>query len=257
MYNWEFDQLSTVKALGKFPTMENSNRPFHEIVQARLEELGENPFSIASKTGLSYDKIRNVIRNDSRRADPKVETAREICAALDLELYIGPRRETGPVEQILLNGSDYAHIPLHKALLAAGAGASNSAAADQIIDHVAFRLDWLKRIGVTASSARLARLSGDSMAPTMWDKDLMLINTAANVPPIRKRDAKDQRRCPIYALIDHGEARVKRIERPSDDLMLLLSDNPDYPPEARQGHELLGINIVGKVMWWDHIATEH
>ena len=78
---------------GHFPNMTADDRPFHEIVLSRLDELGENPFSMAAKSGVSYDKFRNVLRNDARRADPKVETAREICRALGLEFYIGPPRE--------------------------------------------------------------------------------------------------------------------------------------------------------------------
>ena len=76
--------------------MESSARPFHEIVSARLKELDENPFSISAKSGVAYDKFRNVLRKDERRADAKVETAREICAALGLEFYIGPPRDTAP-----------------------------------------------------------------------------------------------------------------------------------------------------------------
>ena len=47
---------------------------------------------------------------------------------------------------------------------------------------------------------------------------------------------------------DGGEARVKRIERPSVDQMLLISDNPDYMPELRQGSAIQAIKIIGKVV---------
>ncbi len=234
--------------------MEAADRPFYEILQARLDELGENAFSLAAKSGIPYDKIRNVIRNDSRRADPKVETAREICAALGLDFYIGPRRETGPVENIAIDGANYAHIPLHDALLAAGSGYDNITA--PVIDHVAFRRDWLERLGVTASGVRLAHVQGDSMQPTMWAGDLLMIDTTRTEPLVRRRDGADQRRSPIYALIDGGEARVKRIERPSVDQMLLISDNPDYMPELRQGSDIQAIKIIGKVVWWGHTAKE-
>ena len=92
----------------------------------------------------------------------------------------------------------------------------------------------------------------------MWGDDLIMINTAASEPLVRQRDAKDHRRCPIYALIDNGEARVKRIERPSVDTMLLISDNPDYPPELRQGSDIQAVKIIGKVVpsQW-HSFSEH
>ncbi|WP_227493490.1 S24 family peptidase [Paracoccus kondratievae] len=139
-------------------------------------------------------------------------------------------------------------------MLAAGAGYDNGS--EEVVDQLAFRRDWLKKIGVAASSARLARVQGDSMQPTLWPGDMILIDTKRNDPLTRTRDAKDQRRSPVYALIDNGEARVKRIERPSADLMMLISDNPDYAPELRQGKDLAAIKIIGKVVWWGHTAKE-
>mgnify|MGYP002386027539 CR=1 FL=1 len=90
------------------------------------------------------------------------------------------------------------------------------------------------------------------MQPSLWHGDMILIDTRANEPLVRNRDPRDQRRSPIYALIDNGEARVKRIERPSHDQMMLISDNTDYPPELRQGTDLKAISIIGKVAWWGH-----
>jgi len=139
-------------------------------------------------------------------------------------------------------------------MLAAGVGAENGS--EEIIDHLAFRRDWLKKIGVSASSVRLARVYGDSMQPSLWPGDMILIDTRSNEPPVRKRDTRDQRRSPIYALLDNGEARVKRIERPTADQILLVSDCPDYAPELRQGADLKAISIIGKVVWWGHTAKE-
>ncbi|RJE87392.1 S24 family peptidase [Paracoccus onubensis] len=234
--------------------MEPVVRPFHEIVQARLDELGENPFAMANKASISYDKLRSVLRNDGRRTDPKLEKAREICAALGLELYIGPPRETGPVERVEIAGEEFAHIPLHQAMLSAGAGAYNGQ--EEVIDHLAFRKDWLTRMGLAASMAGLARVHGDSMQPTLWPGDMVLIDTRITEPKIRKKDRRDQRRAPVYAIIDGGEARVKRIERPSEDVLMLISDNPDYSPEFRQGDDLKNIRVVGKVVWWGHTVKE-
>ncbi|WP_353429453.1 S24 family peptidase [Paracoccus denitrificans] len=226
---------------------------FPEMVRQRLEQLGTSPFAVEHAAGLPADAVRNVLRGGGK-SGPTLTRVRQICDALGLELYIGPPREAGPVERILLDGADYAHIPLHDAMLAAGAGCDNSA--EQVIDQLAFRRDWLKRIGVPASTARLARVQGDSMQPTMWPGDMILIDTQRKVPAIRTKDGKDQRRSPIYAMIDNGEARVKRIERPSAELMMLISDNPDYAPEVRQGGDIQAVQIIGKVVWWGHTVKE-
>lgn len=209
----------------------------------------------ASKLAVgNYALIKNMRSARSGEKRYNYHALEKLAEVLDLELYFGPPRDTGPVEQVVIDGSDYAHIPLHDALLAAGGGSDNSS--EQVIDQLAFRRDWLKRIGVAASAARLARVHGDSMQPTLWPGDMILIDTQRNAPQIRARDSRDQRRSPVYAMLDHGEARVKRIERPSADLMMLISDNPDYAPELRQGADMRAIQIIGKVVWWGHTATE-
>ncbi|MBO4168912.1 helix-turn-helix transcriptional regulator [Luteovulum azotoformans] len=236
---------------GHFPNMTADERPFHEIVQSRLDELGENPFSMAAKSGVSYDKFRNVLRNDARRADPKVETAREICNALGLEFYIGAPRDTAPVHRVDLDGTDFAPIPVHRVELAAGCGAENHT--EDLVGHLAFRRSWLQRIGVSASSAVLARAAGDSMAPTIHDGDMLLIDRSRAEAPRGPRGPKDTRPAPIFAILDDGLARVKRIELVPGGTLALLSDNPVFGPEFRQ---IGSVSIIGRVMWWGHTNRE-
>ncbi|MEM5477408.1 S24 family peptidase [Pacificibacter sp. AS14] len=125
---------------------------------------------------------------------------------------------------------DLVDVPLHEASLAAGAGAANGA--EPIVDYLSFRRDWLRRIGTAPANAVLARVTGDSMEPTIWAGDMVLVDRSKTVVPVRTSSSKKGRSA-IYAVLDDGHARVKRIERPSEDQILLLSDNPDYPPRIR------------------------
>lgn len=152
-----------------------------------------------------------------------------------------------------MNADSYAAVPLHEALLAAGAG---SQAGEEIIDQLAFRRDWLKRIGLRPNSARLARVTGASMEPTLSEGDMVLIDTSVTEPRVVRRDPRDRRRSPIYAIADAGGARIKRIERPEPDQLMLLSDNIDYPPELLHGHDLKELKIIGRVVWWGHTVKE-
>ena len=174
-----------------------------------------------------------------------------IAAATD-HLVVTP--DAGPhLSSPEMNTDSYAAIPLHEALLAAGSG---SQAGEAIVDQLAFRRDWLKKISVSASAARLARVTGESMVPTLFPGDVVMIDTSTTIPPIIRRTAQDRRRSPIYALADGTGARIKRIERPAEDQLLLLSDNPDYAPELRTGSDLADLKIIGKVVWWGHTSKE-
>lgn len=156
--------------------------------------------------------------------------------------------------QVTLKGADYASIPLHEAWLSAGPGIDNGGA--NFVDHLAFRRDWLKRIGISASQSCLARVWGDSMFPTLSPGDMVLLDTSKTAPPVRQRSSTDRRRTGIWAFVDNGEARIKRVERPNDSTMLLLSDNPDHPPELLSGSQLASVQIIGKVVWWGHTSKE-
>lgn len=222
------------------------------IIQ-RLKALNTNAFAVENEANLPPDAIRNIIRS-TKKDGPSITRAKLICDALGLDFYFGPPRVTGPIEQIILDGTQYAHIPLHSASLSAGSGTDNGD--NTITDHLAFRLDWLRRIGISPTSACLARVERESMAPTIFPGDMVLIDTAHTDPPIRKRGPNDQRRAAIYAFVEAGQARIKRIERPESDVLFLVSDNPDYAPELRTGAQLerLQMSIIGKVVWWGHTA---
>lgn len=229
--------------------MENAQKTLAELIEQRLKALNTNAFAVEKEHGLPPDAIRSVLRG-LKKSGTGLNNAQQICEALGLELYIGPPRDTGPVEQVILDGQEFAQVPLHKASLAAGHGADNGT--ETIVDHLAFRRDWLKRIGVAASKAVLARAQGDSMQPSIHDGDLVLIDTSRREISIRSRTPSDQRPAPIYALLDGGGARVKRLEQPEPGIIMLLSDNPAFPPEILTGPKAAALNIIGKVMWWGH-----
>lgn len=157
----------------------------------------------------------------------------------------------------MIDGSDYAHIPLHEAMLAAGGGSENES--EYVLQHLAFRRDWLRREGINASAARLARVqdNSDSMLPTISPGDIVLIDTSRREPPLRSPlNAEIRRRAPIFALRGNDGAQIKRLVRPAEDQLMLISDNPDYLPQVMQIPKGAETGIIGRVAWWGHTARE-
>lgn len=177
---------------------------------------------------------------------PGLDKLEALFDLLGLECYFGPQREVGPLPPSA-DPSDLANIPLHEAFLSAGAGAANTS--EHIVGHLAFRHDWLRKVGVVPANAILARASGDSMQPCIWDGDVLLIDRSRIEPPGAPRKGVTSRRPPIFALLDDGEAKVKRIQLQEGGMAALISDNPDYPPQFTRIDTL---KIIGKVMWWGH-----
>ncbi len=219
-----------------------------------MTELGLTQVELGMR---AFGKADNAaIQGLKRGSVPALDRVAAMAKALDLEVYLGPRREVGRIEHVMIAGTDYASVPLHDAFLSAGLGSANGDS--NIVDHLAFRRDWLKRLGINPAQACLARVSGDSMFPTLSSGDMVLIDTAHNRPPVRQRDDRDRRKSSIYAFIESGEARIKRIERPDQNLIVLLSDNPEYAPQMRTSAQIatLNLSIIGKVVWSGHTIND-
>ena len=211
-----------------------------DAIRDRLNALETNAFAVEKKYGLPEDAIRSILKG-GRKSGTSINRAQEICAALGIELYIGPPRETGPVYNVSLDSADYAAIPRLDARLAAGGGAINDQA--ERTGALAFRRDWLRARGISPSEACLMHVTGDSMGPTLHDGDLVMIDQ-------RRRDIRNRR---VYALIDRdGEARVKRLDLIPEQLVILTSDNPAHPAETRQGDDMNRLRILGEIVWSAH-----
>jgi phage repressor protein C with HTH and peptisase S24 domain len=205
----------------------------------------------ASKLAVgNYSLIKNM--RAERGADKRYNftALQRLAEVLELECYFGPSRESA-MPPSPASRSEFAKVPLHEAWLSAGNGTANGD--EEVIEHLAFRRDWLKKIGVSASAARLARVIGDSMEPTICADDMVLIDTKRNAPPAKDRPPTDRRPSPIYALITNGEARIKRIERAGAEELLLISDNKMHPTERVHFGE---VTLIGRVAWWGHTNRE-
>lgn len=211
---------------------------FDALILERLSQLGENVNSFEAKQGWAQGYLRAVVRNDDKRSRPNIDRAKVIAEALGLEFYIGPPRERGPVYTTRIDHQDFAAIPRLDARLAAGGGAENDPA--ETLGALAFRRDWLRDRGISPDRSCLLRVTGDSMAPTLRDGDLVMIDE-------RRTEIRGRR---VYAVIDtDGAARVKRLEARHDAYILLTSDNPDHVSELRTGPEMNDLRILGEIVW--------
>ncbi|KGJ23249.1 helix-turn-helix transcriptional regulator [Paracoccus sanguinis] len=226
---------------------------FAELVLQKLDERGENVNSFEAKMGWKQGFLRAFVRDDAKRSQPTIDKARLILGALGEELYIGERQPVIPPKQIRAD-DEYASIPIHDAFLAAGYAAQNDTEA--VIGHLAFRRDWLDRMGIAADKARIARVRGDSMAPTLHDDDMVLIDTGSREVAVRRRGPEDRRRPPIFAVNTADGPRIKRVERPETGQMQLLSDNNEFPVEVLTGDRLKRAEIIGRVVWWGHTVRD-
>lgn len=126
-------------------------------------------------------------------------------------------------------------VPVREVDLALGFGA---AYLDQDIASVVryFPRAWLDLYTrAPADKLFITRGSGDSMAPTLFDADLILIDTTDQTPRLT-----DQ----IWAISYCGLGSVKRLRPSKDGGWLLMSDNPTITPITAYDDEM---HVLGRV----------
>ena len=248
------------------------------------ENVGARRFE--DRLGLKRWTLRGFL-DPERKQSPSIDRAQEICRAMGLDLYVAPRRDLDPQPRGELEASKdreaspagvedsplgseqsvsasaiegekspsaadgFVRVPLHDVQLSAGAGARNDT--EEAGDHLLFRQDWMRKIGLAPRYARLARARGDSMAPILSDRDLVLLDTSKTEIPIRPRGREVRRRSRLVAFEQDGEARIKWAERPDSSTLVLFSENTAlYSPEIYVREEAAQIRVIGHVVWWGH-----
>ena len=103
----------------------------------------------------------------------------------------------------------------------------------------AFRSDWVKREGLYLRNLATVRATGDSMEPSIYPGDALLVDRA-------QTQVQDGR---VFLLRFGYEVRVKRLFKRADGGLRIVSDNGGkYPEEVVTAAEMEHIEIIGRVV---------
>ena len=119
----------------------------------------------------------------------------------------------------------------------ASAGPGEEVHSEQIVDHLAFKTEWLRAaMGLDPGKLALITARGDSMEPAIGDGDLLLLD----MRELRTLDPS------IYVVrMDHA-LLAKRLQLLTDGRICIQSDNPLYSSESVYPSEL---HILGRIVW--------
>jgi phage repressor protein C with HTH and peptisase S24 domain len=190
--------------------------------------------------GESQSRISNY-EKDLRT--PKPDDAEKLAEILDVTAaYImfgtdaTPEKEAetfprAPSEQ------DYALIRQYSTKGSCGNGFYNDHV--EVIGELSFKRSWLNRLGISEYDACVIYATGDSMSPTIYDGDVVLIDQAT----------QQTKSGEVYAILMDDEVIIKRLTKEFGNT-LLRSDNTNkaiYPDiSVPPGHDL---HIIGRVVW--------
>ncbi len=172
--------------------------------------------------------------NGSRNvtADKARDYARAFRVSPEWILFGGPQPPAPPA---LAPADDL--VPVYGVSASAGHGVIVDE--EMIVDQLSFPPGYLRRITSSApKDLAIIGVKGKSMEPTLSDDDVVMIDTT-------KRDLSFDG---LFVLRDGGASLlVKRVSRGRRrGMVMLISDNPNYPPIERDVSE---VEVVGKVVW--------
>lgn len=150
---------------------------------------------------------------------------------------------------------DVVKIPVLDIKAAAGAG--HSADVVKATGELALPIDFVRKIAPAGAELSCLRCAGDSMAPTVQDNAMLIIDGRQNKlrpfrAPSRKSPRERQRPDDIFVFIQSGDLRLKRLRDVGDGLVAILSDNSDHAIEIFKPGRDGALAIIGKLIWWDN-----
>ena len=136
--------------------------------------------------------------------------------------------------------NEYAIVPKND-LLSTTEGHDRVIHSEQIVDHLAFKKEWLQMsLNTNSNCLALISVRDDSMEPTLRSDDLILTDTSSS--NIENNS--------IYVLQIDNELIVKRIQRKVNGTVIVKSDNPVYGEEEMDALAAKSLPVVGKVVWY-------
>lgn len=192
--------------------------------------LGAHPYFFYTERARREREANNKEYPRGHSADPLV-TGDGKLSGVKLQEGVHSAESLGAPEGFVL-------VPRYDVAASMGNGAVIHS--EQIVDHLAFRAEWVRtELGTTPKNLILISAIGDSMEPSLRAGDLLLIDRGVESV---KQDA-------IYAIAQDGELRIKRIQRLFDGRLIIKSDNPQYGPENLTVEQAERMRIVGRVVW--------
>jgi transcriptional regulator with XRE-family HTH domain len=189
-----------------------------------------NQKELAEKLDVAPNTISQIV-NGHRY--PSVELLEKIAEALGISLpeFFSCRDDALP---------DIEFVPLVKAVPRAGTGGLETDG--DYVGLYSFHASFLLRKQGTAETMRLFRVAGDSMEPTLFSGDMIMVNTG--------EAARHVQTGMVYLVRLGDELMVKRLENRPGNMLLIRSDNASYQDIPVNKAEVDGeIEIFGRMVW--------
>ncbi|MEP2987611.1 MAG: S24 family peptidase [Parasphingorhabdus sp.] len=203
------------------------------VLEQLIRKSGDDFASISGMLGKNPAYIQQFIRRGSpKKLDEQDRRKLAEFYDVDERLLGGPMVRKQPPAT-----APFSLVQVKQMNLGASAG-PGSLADDELSGAMAFGPKWLKRLGSDPAKLSLISVDGDSMEPTLYDGDDIMVDHGAAETTLRDG---------IYVLRMDDVLLVKRLAVGPSGKISVRSDNPQYPDW--DDIDVMDVNIIGRVVW--------
>jgi phage repressor protein C with HTH and peptisase S24 domain len=208
----------------------SADEEFRRRLRLIMQQFG-SVADLARAVGVSDNAIYKWV---SGRGQPSMISLVNLAHAARVSIeWLATGEEASKSEEPAAESGEYVYLPRSSVRTSGG----RTAQSRQVVDYLAFKNEWLhRRVGIDPKSLLLIEAVSDSMAPTIDDGDLVLVDVR---DPRLRHDG-------VYVLRASGDLPIKRIQRRPDGKLIIRNDNPAYEPTVVAADS---VNIVGHVIW--------
>ena len=222
---------------------------FAETLVAIMQEKGLNQTQLARGIGIKPQAVQQWLTKTGKRTVPSPRNIEALANYLGVPpavLQYGANPPSYVTTTVTLEDGVIA-IPQFRACGVCTPDSPASQLTGAFVSTLRVSPEWLaaKAPGVRTDRLEIITARGDSMAPTIKDLDLLIVDKSQRTIEMDG----------IYAVTFAGTTYVKRIQRQISGGLLLISDNPRYPPMSVTTEELDQIYIEGRIVLCGKIET--
>ncbi|WP_286953537.1 MULTISPECIES: S24 family peptidase [unclassified Pseudomonas] len=217
----------------------------YERIAKAIAASGKRKSQIAAECGVSPAAVSQWLSGESRSMRP--ESIYSLAKATGyspewIAIGSGPEKpENLPTAGAAPSEDEYALIPQFNVRGHCGPGILNEHVTTS--EGLAFKRDWLRKMGVKPENLFVIYAHGDSMEPYIFEGDVVLFDASQNVPQHKH----------VYVIRrPDGGNSIKRLIQNLSGSWVIRSDNPDKnanPDEAVSDVVMHDLPIIGRVIW--------
>ncbi len=185
-------------------------------IQIVADQLGSVP-KLAAEAGIKATTIYGWIKGPGEPRASDIEAIAKATGA-NIDWLVTGNGEGG---ELPADSARYVSLPRYAVQASAGGGAL--VLSEEVNGTFTVGRDWLARYVPPGSKTGIIEARGDSMEPTIFDGDILLLNFSID------RSAVDGGG--VFVITVDGSLLVKRLQVTLDGHVLVLSDNDNYETE--------------------------